>query len=369
VVKRKPFDEVLSIYGTRIVLTLETFLDRKKHELESVNAWGVDLTERLRRFCTAGKLIRGSLILLTHDMLASEHAAGLKSAGLQSAGCEAVAAAYELIHSFLLIHDDIMDQDRLRRGMPSIHYQYQSIVERNTGKSGMHEGEGLGICAGDVAFFLALELLSNAVGHDPGQTLKILLLWSRELSRVGVAQMQDVFFSTRHKKASEADIMSLYRFKTARYTFSVPFATGSILAGSEANITENLLNLGEHFGIIYQLVDDRIDLFGEAERTGKPVGGDLQEKKQTLLQHYLNRFATAEQKQKIYTILQKDRITQKDIEYIRREAVKSGAVQRVEKIILEMKKKADEMLKDLPVKEEYRQILGDMLEHGISRES
>ncbi len=367
--ERKRLDEKLSAYGKRIRQTLEAFLQHKKHELESVNKWGKDLAERLRRFSTGGKLIRGSLILLTHEMLSSEGDRGLKSAGLQSAGCESVAAAYELIHSFLLIHDDIMDRDRFRRGMPSIYSQYQTIIEEKSRGNALHEGEGLGICAGDVALLLALELLSTAAaGGEPEKTMKILLLWSRELSRVGVAQMQDVFFSTRQNDASESDIISLYRFKTARYTFSVPFATGSILAGSETHITENFLNLGEHYGMIYQLVDDRIGLFGEAERIGKPVGTDLQEKKQTLLHHYLYRSATAEQKQKISKILRKDRISGRDIAYIRSTAVKNGAVQRVEEAILEMKKKAEEMLKDLPVTKEHGQILGDMLEYSITRE-
>ncbi|MBN2323278.1 MAG: polyprenyl synthetase family protein [Spirochaetes bacterium] len=364
--ERRGLDEELSRYGRRVARTLESFLERKAHELESVNGWGGDLTERLRQFCTAGKLIRGSLVLLTHDMLSFE-----RTAGVTAPGCEAAAAAYELIHSFLLIHDDIMDRDRLRRGMPSIHYQYQKIVERITGTNGLHEGEGLGICAGDAALFLALELLSceTTAGCGPANTMKILLLWSRELSRVGVAQMQDVFFGTRHKEASEADIMSLYRFKTARYTFSVPFATGSILAGSDTPVTQALLNLGERFGVIYQLVDDRIDLFGEAKKTGKPIGTDLQGKKQTLLHYYLQRFATPEQKRRISEIFRKDRITEEDIAYIRREAVETGAVRRVEEMILKMKKESEKMLNALPVKEEYKRILGEILAHGVTRES
>lgn len=364
-VERKQLDEELSSYGKKIGRTLNAFLERKKDELEFINRWGGDLTERLRRFGTGGKLIRGSLILLTHDMLSPERATGSRSAH-----CEAVAAAYELIHSFLLIHDDIMDRDRTRRGMPSIFFQYQTIVEETSGKNGLHEGEGLGICAGDVALFLALELLSTSTneGGDPEGTLEILLLWSRELSRVGVAQMQDVLFSTRQEEASETDIMSLYRFKTARYTFSVPFATGSILAGGEERMTKNLLDLGEQYGMIYQIVDDTLGLFGESERIGKPVGTDLQEKKQTLLHYYLYRFATAEQRLNISDILRKERITGRDIAYIRRTAKESGAVERVNETIRGIKNKAEEMLKNLPVTQEHRRILHDMLEYGIDRE-
>ena len=99
---------------------LKEFLTGKKQQLGSINRWGHDLPDRLYRFCTGGKLIRGSLILFSSDMLLSGgerlHAS--------------VASAYELIHSSLLIHDDIMDRDETRRGMPSIFYQYKEIAEK-----------------------------------------------------------------------------------------------------------------------------------------------------------------------------------------------------------------------------------------------
>ena len=161
--------------------------------------------------------------------------------------------------------------------------------------------------------------------------------------------------------------MTLYRFKTARYTFSVPFATGSILAGKNEPLTDTLFTLGEHFGIIYQLVDDTIGLFGKAKDTGKPVGSDLQEKKQTLLLHYLDRYATAAQKKKIDAILRKDLVTESDIEYIQSAAKESGAVKRLEEAILESRNKAEELLYALPVKEEFKEILGTLLAHGIRR--
>ncbi|HUT65308.1 MAG TPA: polyprenyl synthetase family protein [Spirochaetota bacterium] len=337
---------------------LKEFLFGKKQQLGTVNRWGDDLPERLYRFCAGGKLLRGSLILLSVDILLS--------------GGErlhtAVASAYELIHSSLLIHDDIMDRDETRRGMPSIFYQYKEIAEKGGPKEQYHTGESLGLCAGDVALFLAFELLTLA-DTDPARKLKILSLWSRELQGVGIAQMQDVYFSTLKKGVLENDIMTLYRYKTARYTFSIPFATGAILAGRDEKTVNDLLILGERYGLIYQLIDDRIGLFGDSVTTGKPVGTDLEEKKKTLLLYYLGQLASQDQKRKLNDIMKKDRITPEDLEYIREAAVSCGAAGRIEQRLEELKKEARAMIASIPVSEGYKNVLDGLLDYGLKRKS
>ena len=349
-------ERVLGIYGKSIERHLKEFLTGKKEKLGSINRWGSDLPERLYRFCTGGKLIRGSLILLTEDMLSS---------GDGSFHIEA-ASAYELIQSFLLIHDDIMDRDETRRGMPSIFFQYKETADKNGDEEAYHTGESLGICAGDVALFLAFELLA-AAGIDPESKLEILTLWSKELQGVGIAQMQDVYFSTLEEGVGEADIMSLYRHKTARYTFSVPFATGAILAGRDEKTVCDLLSLGEYYGLIYQLVDDKIGLFGDSGEIGKPVGTDLEEKKKTLLLHYLSLLATSEQKKRIGAIKAGETITKEDIEYVREAAAGSGAVSMVEKKLSELKIDAGELLSSIDVCDGYKKNLEELLDYGLRR--
>jgi len=349
---------MLDSRGKIIERYLKEFLFGKKQQLGTVNRWGSDLPERLYRFCTGGKLIRGSLILLSSDMLVS--------------GGErlhtAVASAYELIHSSLLIHDDIMDRDETRRGMPSIFYQYKEIAEKGGQKEQYHTGESLGLCAGDVTLFLAFELLTLA-DTDPARKLEILSLWSRELQGVGIAQMQDVYFSTLKKGVEENDIMTLYRYKTARYTFSIPFATGAILAGRDEKTVSDLLTLGERYGLIYQLIDDKIGLFGDSVTTGKPVGTDLEEKKKTLLLYYLERLASQDQKRRLSDIMKKDRITPEDFEYIRDAAVSCGAAGRIEVRLEELKKEVRAMIPSIPVREGYKNVLDGLLDFGLKRKS
>ena len=107
------------IYRKKIKQYLSGFLLSKGKELDQVNQWGIDVTRRLLAFSTNGKLLRGSLLLFSELMF---------DKGTEKPALE-VASAYELIHSSLLIHDDIMDRDTQRRGMPSIFYQYKKCIE------------------------------------------------------------------------------------------------------------------------------------------------------------------------------------------------------------------------------------------------
>ena len=92
-----------------------------------------------------------------------------------------------------------------------------------------HLGQSLGICAGDVGFFLAFEILSKL--KIKGRIYReILRLFSQEISYVGLAQMMDVYYGASKGSISEQDILKLYLYKTGRYTFSLPLMTGALLA-------------------------------------------------------------------------------------------------------------------------------------------
>jgi len=235
---------------------LITYLAGKKVKLAQLNSWGGDVIDRLIPFTTSGKTTRGSLAVYTYSLFQKNLSSKIYTA----------AAALELFHSGFLIHDDVMDKDRLRRGKPSIWEQY-----RRTSQS-RHIGISQAINVGDICFFLAQELLSET---------GLLSLVSNELSHVVIAQMQDVE-SGNVASLSKNDIMSLYRYKTARYTFSLSMAVGATLAGTATINIELLERLGESMGLLYQIRDDELSIKGNSAITGKPVGSDERNAKQTL---------------------------------------------------------------------------------------
>lgn len=216
----------LQKYKREVDEFLDTFLSSKQKGFARVNPWGPDAIEKIRAIVSAGKTIRGSLVLLVHDILHGH----VKNDALR------VAAAYELIQTGLIIHDDIMDHDTLRRGKPTLHIQYKN--------------EALAMCVGDILFFLANELLDQM----PVQNIS-----AKIFQEVGIAQMQDVSFGLTKDIPTKKDIISLYIYKTARYTFSLPMMAGAILARADKKTIRHFEQLGESMGVLFQIQDDRLD--------------------------------------------------------------------------------------------------------------
>ncbi len=235
---------------------LISYLTEKKTKFSQINNWGGDIIDRLLPFVTSGKTTRGSLAVYIYSLFQKNLSPDIYKA----------AAALELYHSGFLIHDDIMDRDNLRRGKPSIWEQYRSITHDT------HIGISQAINAGDLCFFMAQELLSD---------LDILRLVTKELQPVIIAQMQDVV-SGRGQSLSKDEVLSLYRYKTARYTFSLSMAVGATIAKTTADNVTLLMRLGESMGLLFQIRDDELCIEGDSAVTGKPVGSDEKNKKQTL---------------------------------------------------------------------------------------
>ncbi len=217
--------EFLTRYKPITDQQLRTFLQKKKHDLSKVNSWGIDAIERLSDFVVRGKSIRASLVIFSYKMLRDD----LPKEVIET------AAALELFHCGFLIHDDIADQDLKRRGVDAIHHQYQKL----TGDK--HKGISMAIHAADLAFFLGFELTGTAVKS----------LIAREFANVCAAQMDDI--------AGTKDKQKLYLYKTARYTFSLPLAVGATLAEAKTSIIQQLEDLGETLGLLYQIRDDQLD--------------------------------------------------------------------------------------------------------------
>lgn len=240
---------------------LENFLKRKQDELKTVNHWGEDVPQKFSAFLEGGKMIRGSLVLLSHHI----------GNGTNPDDALRVASSMELFHSSFLIHDDMIDRDLLRRGKPTIHQQY----------GGGHFGTSMAMCIGDIGFFLGFELLSELT-IEPQLKNTIIATCAKELIKVGLGEMQDVAFSQANGLPSYDEILAMYRYKTARYTFSLPFILGAILARQDDKTREKLEELGEYLGLLFQIKDDELGMFGDSKETGKPVGSDLKECKKTI---------------------------------------------------------------------------------------
>lgn len=206
-----------------------------------------------------------------------------------------VASAWELLHSAMLIHDDIIDEDDIRYGKPNINGQYKSLYKRqpNISKSKIkHYSYSMAILAGDL-------LLAEAVGQMGSIDFKSHIqskvrgIYKDAVFRTIGGELMDVEAS--FCLDFEYDTLSIYEQKTAYYSFFGPLASGAICAGFGDEVIDVIAKFARVTGLAYQLQDDLLGLFASDGRTGKSTYSDLEECKQTYLMELHSGLATGSQ--------------------------------------------------------------------------
>lgn len=231
--------------------TLEAFLESKCAEAEQLSPLAIELVVEVRELT-----MRGGKRLRPIVMAAAHRAAG----GGDGPGATVEAgAALELLQTYLLIHDDWMDQDRERRGGPAVHYAFQ----RRHGAE--HLGASLGILAGDLASTFSWELLLRSSFPDGRRD---------EALGVFVEIQKEVFAGQQLDLMRDPDVERMHDLKTGSYTTRGPAELGGILAGADPPRMNSLRAWSSPLGVAFQLRDDLLSTFGSAKETGKP-GDDL----------------------------------------------------------------------------------------------
>ncbi len=189
-----------------------------------------------------------------------------------------LGTAIELFHNFTLIHDDIMDKAPLRRGMETVHSKY---------------GDSTALLAGDVMLVTAYEEL-NKIGVE--QLKPILTLFNRTAKEVCEGQQLDMDFEKMNNVNMDAYI-SMITLKTS-VALAASLQTGAILGGAGERNQHLLYEFGKKLGIAFQVQDDYLDAFGDPDKFGKQVGGDILANKKTfLLLHALQTASAAQEKE------------------------------------------------------------------------
>lgn len=185
-------------------------------------------------------------------------------------------AAFEMLHAFALIHDDVMDGSSLRRGESTVHVTFDADhQESDWSGEARRFGEGIAILIGDLAEVYADRLMSNA----PAAAFEV---WNELKIELNIGQFLDVLGAAR----GGVDLQTarrIVRYKSGKYTIERPLHVGAALAGRLNQLEEPLSRYGEPLGEAFQLRDDILGTFGDSARTGKPVGDDLRERKPTPL--------------------------------------------------------------------------------------
>ena len=194
-----------------------------------------------------------------------------------------LATAIELFHNFTLIHDDMMDAAALRRGMQTVHTKY---------------GDNTALLTGDVMLIRAYEKLQTI---NPAYLPKILSLFNTTAREVCEGQQLDMDFEKIPSVTLDAYI-HMITLKTS-VLLAASLEMGAILGGATPGNCKHLYEFGKNLGIAFQIQDDYLDAFGDPEKFGKEVGGDIRQNKKTFLLLHALEVATPDQRAKLNSLL------------------------------------------------------------------
>lgn len=275
-----------------------------------------------------GKRLRPILTLMTCDFFKTDYKRALPA-----------ALAIELFHNFSLIHDDIMDQAPMRRGMETVHHKW----DLNTG-----------ILSGDAMLILAYQLFEV---YNPSMFQDLAKLFSKTALQVCEGQRYDVDFETRNN-VTIPDYIKMIDYKTA-VLLGAAVKMGAIVAEASDECKENSYEFGRNLGIAFQLQDDYLDAFGDSESFGKQIGGDIIANKKTFLYLVtLQKSSKSETDELIKLFSETPKDPKSKIKRVLSIYKNAGAVESTINEIEKYTNKANTILQDINISEDDKKTLG-----------
>lgn len=268
------------------------------------------------------------------------------------------AVALELLHTFALIHDDVMDGSSTRRRSQALHVRIADD-HRLAGWRGdtRRFGEGVAVLTGDLAFAWAQRLISRVRPEARS-------VWHDLTAELMMGQYLDVTGAARGDIDLER-ALRIARYKSGAYTVERPLQIGAALAGRLADLAATYSAFGRPVGEAFQLRDDLLGVFGDT-RTGKPVGDDLREGKPTVLLALARRRCGSRSQALLDRVGQPD-LTEHEIARLRRLFVECGARQEVEAMIAGCHTAALTALESAPISGHVRAAMADLAGRSMWR--
>jgi geranylgeranyl diphosphate synthase type I len=327
-------------YKNNVEEELKKFFARKKHETSSLSKELGESLSKLEDFTMrGGKRIRAVLMIVGYTACGGKDLKEIIKTSISA----------ELIHSFLLIHDDIIDNDDFRRNGPTVHKSYGKMYSPKL-------AEAIAIIVGDYSGYYALDLIINSRFDDKNK-LEALNEIINAIKETCYGEFIDVLGSV--KEVDEKEIQKIHLYKTAKYTFSYPLRAGAMLAGANKQVLKQFNNIGILLGLAFQVKDDILGIYGDEKEVGKPIGSDIREGKKTLLVLKAN---SPYVKSKLGK-----KISLSELEKIRKIIKDSGSLAYSQDLISTLISKAKKEISKLKVRQKEKSFLIKMADYVAER--
>jgi len=347
-VDRDPLD--VERLRERLHEALDEFCARQARALARVSPECAPLVETVATLIRGGKRLRPAFCYW-----------GWRGAGGQDVtAAVAAAAALELFQAAALIHDDVMDDSDLRRGMPAAHRRFATL-HRSSGWNGDGDRFGLAgaVLAGDLCLIWSDELLT-ACGLDAAALARGRVVFDRMRTQLMGGQYLDMLeqaLAGRNRRGSVQRARRVIRYKSAKYTVEEPLLLGGVLAGAPDELLRSYSAYGLPLGEAFQLRDDVLGVFGDPAATGKPAGDDLREGKRTVLVAMALERSTRSQAAVIERLLGDPDLDAAGVDTLREVIISTGALGAVETLVGELAEQARVALAASDVTGAAREVL------------
>jgi geranylgeranyl diphosphate synthase type I len=319
---------------------LHAFLDDRRAALGDA----APLIDEIARLVdSGGKRIRPAFCYWGYRATGREHA----RAAVQA------AASLELLHTFAIVHDDIMDRSEERRGVPTAHVKH---------------GLNVALLVGDLALVLADALFVGS-GFAPADVARAFEHYSRMRQQVIAGQFLDLKLSG-DPEVSEEHARWVAVLKSGRYTVEQPLAIGASLGGAPAELLDAMARFGAPLGEAFQLRDDLLGTFGRRASVGKPTDSDIREGKRHV--PYAKAAAALAGEERDFLVTRWGggaRLTPEQVERLRGLLETSGARRATEELLEDLTRDASEVLATLRIPADARDALADLVHIATARDA
>lgn len=336
---KKNLNQKLLLFKEDFDGMLNDFLDQKKNQISHISPTASTIFYEIKKFAgNGGKRFRPALAYYTNFACVFESD---KNKQVSENNIFTICLALEVFHTYGLIHDDILDKATIRRNADTVEESYRknfSKFVKNKTKITDH-ALNAAIIAGDFVHFLADELMSS-LDLDLDLKQQIINIYYQMQIEVHAGQAEDSFGLgiKSLEDIQEKDIFQMIDYKSGRYSIQKPILLAATLAGFEEEKINILKQIGLDLGLVFQIKDDILGIFGDAKTIGKSTLSDLQEGKKTIVLLRTYNSSQPSDKQRIQQMIDTGKVEDKDLQWFRKLAKKN-------KVLVELETFCDELIK------------------------
>jgi len=347
------FSSELKIYQEKISTELDMFFSKKLRQAADLDPQITGLIRKVREFnLRGGKRIRPILVIIGYRCLRYKKN--------EISQLIRAALAVELMESFLLIHDDIIDNDSLRRGKPTLHKLYE---KENSNKD---YGKNMALLAGDLLAVFGSEAILNT-GFDHKLKAGAVKKFNNIVVNTIFGQTLD-YTGNFTRDFSESYIKRVHMLKTAKYTVEGPLHIGAILAGAKQKHLDRISEFAIPIGQAFQIKDDILNIFGDQEKLGKPVASDIKEGKKTLLIAKALENSNLKQRLYIKSCLRNKSLKPKQLEKLKNIIISTASLDYSNHLAESLINQAKLSIKSSGFRKQAKQFLLNLADYIINRD-